>query len=73
MSDRLTASGSTVGPMWLVNATLFSQKIAKGLEVSASIYNLFDRRYSDPVSPDFTQDSVQQDGRQFRLKLTYRF
>jgi outer membrane receptor for ferrienterochelin and colicins len=73
MSERQTASGNTVGPVWLVNATLFSQKIAKGLEVSASIYNLFDWRHSDPVSPDFTQNSIQQDGRQFRLKLTYRF
>jgi iron complex outermembrane receptor protein len=73
MSDRQTASGNNVGPVWLVNATLFSQKIAKGLEVSASIYNLFDWRYSDPVSPDFTQDSIQQDGRQFRVKLTYKF
>jgi outer membrane receptor for ferrienterochelin and colicins len=73
MSDRQTVGGNTVGPVWLVNATLFSQKIAKGLEVSASVYNLLDRRYSDPVSPDFTQDSIQQDGRQFRLKLTYRF
>lgn len=73
MSVRQTASGNNVGPVWLVNATLFSQKIAKGLEVSASIYNLFGWRYSDPVSPDFSQDSIQQDGRQFRLKLTYKF
>jgi iron complex outermembrane receptor protein len=73
MSDRQTVSGNTVGPVCLVNATLFSQKIANGLEVSASIYNLLDQRFSDPVSPDFTQDSIQQDGRQFRLKLTYRF
>ena len=73
MSERLTVGGNTVGPVWQVNATLFSQKIAKGLEVSASIYNLFDQRYRDPVSADFSQDSVQQDGRQFRLKLTFRF
>jgi iron complex outermembrane receptor protein len=73
MSDRQTVSGNTVGPVWLVNATLFSQKIVKGLEVSASVYNLFDQRYSDPVSADFNRDSIQQDGRQFRLKLTYKF
>ena len=73
MSDRQTVGGNNVGMVWLVNATLFSQKIVKELDVSASIYNLLDRRYSDPVSADFTQDSIQQDGRQFRLKLTYRF
>ena len=27
----------------------------------------------DPVSADFTQDSIEQDGRQFRSKLNYRF
>ena len=48
---------------------MFSQKIVKGLEASASIYNLCDQRYRDPVSGDFSQDSIQQDGRQFRLKL----
>jgi outer membrane receptor for ferrienterochelin and colicins len=73
MSDRQTVRGNNVGPVWLVNATLFSQKIIKNLEFSASIYNLLGQHYSDPTSADFTQDSIQQDGRQFRLKLTYKF
>ena len=73
MSDRQTVRGNNVGPVWLVNATLFSQKIVKNLEFSASAYNLLDQHYSDPVSSDFIQDSIQQDGRQFRLKLTYKF
>jgi iron complex outermembrane receptor protein len=41
--------------------------------MSASIYNLFDRHYSDPVSPEFTQPSIVQNGRTFRVKLTYKF
>ena len=73
MSERDTVRGGSVGPVWLLNATLFSQKIVKGLEFSASVYNLLGQHYSDPASSDFTQDSIQQDGRQFRLKLTYKF
>ncbi len=73
MSDRQTAGGARVGAYWLANATLFSRELAKGLEISVSVYNLFDRHYSDPVSPDFTQDSIPQDGRTFRVKLGYRF
>ena len=73
LSSRLTGSGHTVGGYTLANLTLFSREIVKGLEASASIYNLFDQHYSDPVGSDFRQDSIPQDGRNFRLKLTYRF
>ncbi len=55
------------------NLTLFSREIVKNLEVSASLYNLFDRRYRDPVAGDFRQPAIEQDGRTFRVKLTYRF
>ena len=52
---------------------LFSQNLIKNLEFSASIYNLLDQSYSDPASRIHTQDKILQDGRSFRVKLTYRF
>jgi outer membrane receptor protein involved in Fe transport len=55
------------------NFTLFSRELIKNLEASASLYNLFDRRYRDPVAGDFRQAAIEQDGRTFRVKLTYRF
>jgi iron complex outermembrane receptor protein len=73
MSSRTTVEGGTVGGYWVANITLFSHDIVKNLEMSASIYNLFDRHYSDPVSPEFTQPSIVQNGRTFRVKLTYKF
>ena len=73
MSSRETVRPGSVGGFWLANATLFSRELVKGLEISASIYNLFDRRYSDPVSEDFNQNAIEQDGRQFRIKATWRF
>jgi len=57
----------------IVNLTLFSQNIVKNLEVSASIYNLLDKTYFDPSSRFHLQNAIQQDGRTFRVKLTYKF
>jgi len=66
-------AGEDVPAYGIVNFTLFSQNLAKGLDISASVYNLLDRRYSDPSSPFHQQDAIEQDGRTFRFKLTYRF
>jgi iron complex outermembrane receptor protein len=57
----------------IVNLTLFSQNLLKGLDLSASVYNLFDKHYSDPSTPYHEQPLIEQDGRSFRVKLTYRF
>jgi iron complex outermembrane receptor protein len=65
--------GADAGGYGVVNLTLFSQNLVKGLDISASIYNLLDRSYSDPSTPDHLQNVIPQDGRTFRVKLTYRF
>jgi iron complex outermembrane receptor protein len=69
----ITVQGAQAGDFGIINLTLFSQKIIKNLEFSASVYNLLDRRYSDPASQFHVQDLIEQNGRTFRLKLTYRF
>jgi iron complex outermembrane receptor protein len=66
-------SGVDAAGYGLVNLTLFSQNLAPGLEVSATVYNLLDRHYSDPSSFFHQQDLIEQDGRSFRLKATYHF
>lgn len=61
-------------PAFLIaNATLFSRKLAQGLDASVSIYNLFDKDYSYPGSTGHRQDAIPQDGRSFRIKLAYGF
>jgi iron complex outermembrane receptor protein len=57
----------------LTNWTLFSRELVKNLEMSASIHNLFNKKYGFPSGPATVQDSITQDGRTFRLKLTYHF
>lgn len=68
-----TTLQSRIGGYWLANATLFSARLAPGLELSAGLYNLFDHRYADPGGEEHVQDALQQDGRSVRLKLTYGF
>ena len=73
IGGRINVSGPDVAPYWIANATLYSQHWANGLELSASIYNLFDRRYLDPGSGNVAQSVIAQEGRSFRIKLSYRF
>ncbi len=69
----LTIQGENAAGFGIVNLTLFSQNLVKNLEFSASVYNLLDRKYADPASTFHIQDTLERDGRSFRIKLTYRF
>ncbi|HNN09267.1 MAG TPA: TonB-dependent receptor [Azospira sp.] len=73
MSERKSWQGEAPGYA-ITNLTLLMPKLARDTELSASIYNLFDRRYFDPAGDDLNPiDRVEQNGRSFRLKMTYRF
>jgi outer membrane receptor for ferrienterochelin and colicins len=72
-SRRGTLSGASVQGFALFNITLLSRNLPHHLELSGSVYNLFDKTYFDPGSAEHRQDAIQQDGRSFRLKLTWRF
>jgi iron complex outermembrane receptor protein len=72
-SKRKTFAGNEANAFFTTNFTLFSQNLMKGLEISGSVYNLFDKKYGDPGSAEYVQDLLMQDGRNYRLKVTYRF
>lgn len=78
-STRKTLHGSETGSNLVANLTLLGKKLARNLEASFSIYNLFDRVNADPASTEHSDsqgrilDVLRQDGRVFRAKLTYRF
>jgi outer membrane receptor for ferrienterochelin and colicins len=65
--------GADAAGFSLINFTIFSHDLIKNLEFSGSIYNLLDTNYGDPSSRFHQQAVIGQDGRSFRLKLTYRF
>jgi iron complex outermembrane receptor protein len=71
--DRKTLAGTEAEEHLLANLTLFSDKLFKDWELSASLYNLFDTSYGDPGGTEHIQDLIEQDGRTFRVKATRRF
>jgi len=74
MSRRRTTAGDFAPEFFITNLTFVSRRLQGHLDVSLSIYNLFDEHYGDPVSTDLKPlDTVQQDGRNYRVKLTYAF
>ncbi|HEX9023063.1 MAG TPA: TonB-dependent receptor [Geobacteraceae bacterium] len=91
IEEQFTSGRKTLVPgdaaksFFITNLTLFSKNILQDLELSASVYNLFDCRYGDPggaehiqdpgrfVDPGHPLDIIRQDGRTFRVKLTYKF
>ncbi len=60
----------------LVNTTLtvrkFSEKL-DGLELKASVYNLFDKDYVDPAPPDTLPGDYPQPGRSFVFEMRYEW
>jgi outer membrane receptor for ferrienterochelin and colicins len=82
---KTLVSGNFAKSFFITNLTLFSRELLERLELSASLYNLFDYRYGDPggaehmqdparfIDPAHPMDIIQQDGRTFRVKLTYKF
>ncbi len=73
MSSRTNWQGSTPG-FAITNLTFSAPRLTRNVEASASIYNLFDRRYYDPAGEEQTPiERIEQNGRNFRVKLTYRF
>jgi iron complex outermembrane receptor protein len=57
----------------LVNFTLFSRELVPGVELSASVRNLFDVDYGYPAGDEYRPAVIGQDGRTFRVRLAYRF
>jgi outer membrane receptor for ferrienterochelin and colicins len=69
---RQTIAGNEVAGGMLANLTLFGDVIPGQLDLSASVYNLFDRKYHDPGSEEHRQDAILQYGRTLRVKATFR-
>jgi iron complex outermembrane receptor protein len=73
LSERRTLEGNWVSPAFVSNLTVYTHHPKTGLELSASVFNLFDNRYSDPASEEHRQDSIVQNGRTLRVTIAYQF
>jgi len=67
-----TLGGQEIGGFVIANATLSSPE-TRGFIISGGAYNLFNRRYADPGGAELMEDSIVQNGRTFRVKVTYHF
>ncbi|HEY2820834.1 MAG TPA: TonB-dependent receptor [Candidatus Acidoferrum sp.] len=72
-SSIQTLAGNSISGFGIFNATLLGHTLSKHLDVSASIYNLLDKKYFNPGPPEDMEDALQQDGRTFRIKLINHF
>lgn len=72
-SRRLSLDGSKLGGYAVSSLHLSTDALAKGLELSLSLRNLFDKRYAQPGSDINWQNALEQDERQVRLTALYRF
>ncbi|MDD2760190.1 MAG: TonB-dependent receptor [Methylomonas sp.] len=73
ISKRATNAGAETAGYTVSNITLLSRRWIPGLELSGGLYNLFNQRYADPASPPILPDVIAQDGRNFRIRMSYEF
>jgi iron complex outermembrane receptor protein len=73
IADRKTPKGGAADSATVVNLTLLARNLARGLEISGSVYNLFDKAYGVPGGEEHVQNVIPQDGRTFRIKVTASF
>ncbi len=72
-SSRLTVRRGTAEGYVTTNLTLRETSLIPRLDLSLTVYNLFDAAYSHPGSEEHTQEVIPQDGRNIRIKATYGF
>jgi iron complex outermembrane receptor protein len=72
LSERWTLAGNRLPSTVLANVTLLSRHRKSGIDIAATLLNLFDERVADPGSEEHRQDSIIQSGRTFRINVHYR-
>jgi outer membrane receptor for ferrienterochelin and colicins len=72
-SSVQTLAGNSLSGFSVLNFTMLGHALGKHLDLSGSVYNVFNKKYFDPGRPEDPEDSIQQDGRNFRIKITARF
>jgi len=70
-SRMTTFRGDSLPSFSTVNFNLEGRRIERHLDISASIYNLLNKKYYDPPSTAVPESAIQQDGRTFRVKATW--
>jgi len=70
---RKTLAGTQTAQYTVANITASSREFAGGFRLSATLYNVFNRKYSDPVGQEIAEPALQQNGRDFRIQIMRTF
>ena len=73
LGRRLTLLQDSVSSYQVFNFTLLGHTLGKHLDVAASAFNILNKKYFDPGRPEDPENTIQQDGRSVRIKITGRF
>lgn len=73
LGERRSIAGERLRPYVRLGAQLGFAPVDERWSVSAAVYNLGDTRYDDPAGPEHVQDTLAQDGRQWRVQFGWRF
>jgi outer membrane receptor for ferrienterochelin and colicin len=76
LSPRRAIDSSKIGDAFIANVTLVNRNWIKNVEISASLYNLFNQKHRDPGAEENLMVGIRgivQDGITFRFKLKYSF
>jgi outer membrane receptor for ferrienterochelin and colicins len=68
-SSRKTIEGNESKDYTISNLTLLFPNLVTGMQLSTSVYNLFNEQYGDPGSEEHLQDIIAQDGREYRVQV----
>jgi len=71
MSSRRTLAGDTLKPAATANVTMIAP-VGTAFELVGGVMNFFDLQYADPVSDQHRQDSIERNGRTFRVGLRWK-
>ncbi len=78
-SRRRTEINTTLGGYAIANLNFIYAPAGQPWDAAFGIYNVFDRKYADPVGldaymdPGVTREGITQDDRNWRVKCVYRF
>lgn len=70
---HLTRQEHMASGFQVFNLTLLGHTLGNHMDLSASVYNILDKKYFDPSPVLLPEDHIQQDGRSFRAKVTVKF
>ena len=71
VSARTTVAQTVLGGYFIANFNFFTRKLGNHFDISGGLYNALNKQYAESGSLYTVESSIPQDGRSFRIKLTY--